>query len=85
MPYTIEFAPKVYKQLKALPGDLQRRIGQHIDSLALNPHPAGSIKIQGAEDCYRIRIGDYRVVYEIQDRRLLVYVLRIGHRRDVYR
>jgi len=53
--------------------------------LANNPRPFGSDKLAGPEELYRVRVGDYRIVYQIQDEALLVLVVKIGHRREVYR
>ena len=85
MAYRVEFTARAARELSALaPGD-QRRIAKKIDSLATTPRPAGCRKLAGPDDFYRVRVGDYRVIYAIEDRRLLVLVVRIGHRRDVYR
>lgn len=84
MPYRVELRPRADKQLRALPRPVQLRIVAALDQLADEPRPQGVRKLSGAENLYRIRIGDYRVVYEIQDRLLLVLVVRIGHRRDIY-
>ena len=62
-----------------------RRIDAAILGLAVAPHPAGSKKLQGSDDLYRIRIGDYRVIYLVEDKHLVVLVVAVGHRRDVYR
>jgi mRNA interferase RelE/StbE len=62
----------------------RRRISARLAALAENPRPMGCIKLAGME-AYRIRVGDYRIVYEIQDRVLLVTVIDVGHRREVYR
>ncbi len=56
-----------------------------LDSLAKNPRPPGCVKLQGGDDLYRVRVGDYRVVYTIQDTVLVVLVVEAGHRRDIYR
>jgi len=56
-----------------------------IDALAQEARPAGCVKLAGSPDLYRIRVGDYRIVYQIKDNELLVLVLSIGHRREVYR
>ena len=56
-----------------------------MDELAHDPRPPGCLKIIGADDAYRVRVGDYRIVYQIEDRILVVYVIRIAHRSDVYR
>ncbi|MDJ0899633.1 MAG: type II toxin-antitoxin system RelE/ParE family toxin [Xenococcus sp. MO_188.B8] len=56
-----------------------------IDALATEPRPEGVVKLKGEENLYRIRVGDYRVIYNVQDDRLLVLVVKVGHRGDVYR
>ena len=61
------------------------RLRTRIDSLADNPRPPDTKKLSGAEELYRIRVGDYRVLYAIQDKVLLVLVVKVGHRREVYR
>jgi len=69
----------------ALPQDVRQRIDARIQSLADNPRPPGVEKLGGEERLYRVRVGDYRVVYSIEDDVLLVLVVRIGHRGEVYR
>jgi mRNA interferase RelE/StbE len=83
--YRVEFKASALKELDALQRREQARIIPRINALANNPRPHGSIKLQGQTDQYRIRIGNYRVVYEISDDVLLVLVVQVGHRRDVYR
>jgi len=61
------------------------RISRAIDSLADNPAPPGARKLKGEERSYRIRVGDYRVVYDVLEEVVLVMILQIGHRKDVYR
>jgi mRNA interferase RelE/StbE len=61
------------------------RIGARIDSLSKNPRPSGSEKLQGADGLYRVRQGDYRIIYTIKDATLVVVVITIGNRREVYR
>ncbi|MEL7083674.1 MAG: type II toxin-antitoxin system RelE/ParE family toxin [Cyanobacteria bacterium P01_A01_bin.3] len=73
------------KQFKALPAKEQQRLKARIDALASEPRPTGVVKLSGEDDLYRIRSGNYRVIYGIQDTKLLVLVVKIGHRRDVYR
>jgi|HubBroStandDraft_1064217.scaffolds.fasta_scaffold02006_14 mRNA interferase RelE/StbE len=86
MAYTIETAPAVEKQLARLPKDIASRLADAIERLAVNPFPPGSKPLRGAEKgAYRIRIGDYRVVYEVYRKRLVVLVIKVGNRRDVYR
>jgi mRNA interferase RelE/StbE len=83
--YSIEFRPAAARDLRKLPRHEQRRVGARIDSLADNPRPAGVRQLAGSEKFYRIRVGDYRIIYEILDKVLRILVLKIGHRRDVYR
>ena len=84
MRYSIEFVPSARRALARLPLQMRKRIQVAIDDLADNPFPPGVKKLQG-EDGYRIRVGDYRVIYEVEQGRLTVLVIRIGHRREVYR
>jgi len=72
------------KFLDALHGDIYNRIISALRALSENPRPHGVKKLKGCRDYWRIRVGDYRVIYTIQDNRLLVVVIRIGHRREVY-
>jgi mRNA interferase RelE/StbE len=72
------------KELKKLSGQLIARIVPRLENLSSNPRPAGCKKLQGGEREFRIRVGDYRVVYMIDDAKMLVEVTRIRHRRDVY-
>lgn len=83
--YTVELRPSARRELLKLPRPDQRRLIRAMDALADNPRPRGIKKLAGPDDLYRIRVGDYRVVYTIQDDRLIVLVVRIGHRKDVYR
>jgi mRNA interferase RelE/StbE len=85
MSYQIEFSKPATKQFKALPADIQRRLKPKINALATAPLPPGSVKLSGSIDLYRIRVGDYRVVYHIQDAALIVLVVKVGHRSTVYR
>ncbi len=84
MSYQIEYDGGVLKSLNRTPQHVQSRIIARIGALSSNPRPPGSIKLSG-QDAYRIRIGDYRVIYTIHDDRLLILVIEIGHRGDVYR
>jgi mRNA interferase RelE/StbE len=83
MPYTIDIAPAAERQLRALSKTLQRRIVQHLRDLQTDPCPSGVKKLD--DDIYRIRVGDYRIMYQIQDQALMILVLKVGHRRDIYR
>ena len=82
--YSVLIKPSAAKELERLPDKPRRQIARRIQALAHRPRPAGCEKLTG-EDVYRIRQGDYRVVYSIADAELTVVVVRIGHRREVYR
>jgi len=83
--YRIEGRPRAEKELADLPHDAQRRVVRAIDPLAGDPHPAGCVALKGGEGLLRIRVRVYRVIYLVEDDRLVVVVVRIGHRREVYR
>ena len=83
--YRVEIAPSAQRELSKLPRNVQKRIDERIRALAENPRPAGSRKLEGEDSFHRIRVGDYRIVYQVKDKVLLVLVIRIGHRREVYR
>lgn len=85
MPYVIKFAASAVREFKGLERSVQRRLATHIDQLATNPFLPGSKKLQGTPDHYRIRIGDYRVIYRVDGKQLIVLVVKIAHRREVYR
>jgi len=75
----------VQKQLDALPDDVYERIAVKIQQLAEDPRPDGVVKMKGFDNEYRIRIGDYRIRYEINDKELIILLLHCKHRKDVYR
>lgn len=85
MIYQIEFTKGALKQLKKLPTDIKELIDSKILELADEPRPSGVKKLQGNDSLYRIRVNDYRVIYQIQDDVLLVTVVKAGHRREIYR
>lgn len=85
MVYKVEVKRSVVKAIACLETSIQRQIAEALKSLASCPFPNGSRKIQGRADTWRIRIGNYRVVYEVHEERLVIYVVRVGHRREVYR
>ena len=85
MPYQIEWKPSALKEFRRLPADIRAKVENAVGELADNPRPAGCRKIVGLECAYRIRVGTYRLIYEIQDNKLLVHVVRVRHRRDAYR
>ena len=82
--YSVRVLRPVIKDIADLPKVYVRLISQHIDGLAHDPRPAGALKLQG-ETGYRLRVGVYRVLYDIDDQAHEVIVYRIKHRRDVYR
>ena len=81
--YELIFRPSVWKDLESIPKADVRRILKRIDALVGDPRPHGSTKLSGQE-AYRIRQGNYRIVYVIEDARLIVTIVKVGHRRDVY-
>ncbi|MGI8491357.1 MAG: type II toxin-antitoxin system RelE family toxin [Acidimicrobiales bacterium] len=83
--YRVEIARRAMKALAALPRGEQQRVRAAIDLLADNPRPPGCTKLTGEDHAYRVRVGVYRIVYEVLEDRLVVHVVRVGHRRDVYR
>jgi mRNA interferase RelE/StbE len=83
--YTVEVAPAAERSLKSLPKTIQIQIGRRIDKLAAEPRPQGVEKLTGEDRLYRIRSGDYRILYEVYDKRLLILVVKIGDRKEVYR
>jgi mRNA interferase RelE/StbE len=85
MTYSILLAPPAERQLKSLTDSVQKRIVKRLKSLRENPRPQGVKKLAGEEDLYRIRDGDCRIIYTIQDKELIVLVVKIGNRKDVYR
>jgi mRNA interferase RelE/StbE len=82
--YHLIVKPSAEKQFAKLPPQLRRRITKAFDGLRENPRPRGCVKLQGEEDLWRIRVGDFRVVYTIEDDELIVLVVRVAHRKDVY-
>jgi mRNA interferase RelE/StbE len=83
--YTIGFARSARKQLQSIDRTIALRIIARIESLSVTPRPPGCVKLEGGTQLWRIRVGDYRVVYEIDDERRFVDVSSVRHRRDVYR
>lgn len=84
MTYRIEVTPRAARQLRKFDAGARRRLQGAIELLATDPRPPGAKKLVGGEGEWRVRTGDYRIIYEIHDGRLLVLVLAVGHRRDVY-
>jgi mRNA interferase RelE/StbE len=83
--HVIELSRKAHKALKSIPHADAKKIRDKIEKLKKVPLPKGYEKSEGNDDLYRIRCGDYRVIYQIFDKKLFILVVRIGHRREVYR
>ncbi len=83
--YHLEITKVAEKQLKKIDKAHQRKISTTILALANNPTPEGCKKLKGYEDIYRIRIGTYRVIYKIENKKVTVVILKLGHRKDIYR
>lgn len=83
--YSIQFKPSVEKDFTSLPKPLVSRVYERIRQLAGNPFPHSTVKLQGAERMYRLRVGDYRIVYEVDTDAALITVHAVQHRREVYR
>jgi mRNA interferase RelE/StbE len=83
--YEIEYLKSVKKDLKGIAHKNMAAIFDRIESLRLSPNPIGSIRLTGDRDLFRIRSGDYRILYEIQPTRLVILVVRVAHRKNVYR
>jgi mRNA interferase RelE/StbE len=85
MSYAVKLKPRAERDLDKLPIQIARRIWRKLLKLENQPRPPGCIKMEGEDDAYRIRIGDYRAVYLINDQEKLVEAVRVAHRREVYR
>lgn len=83
--YRLEFRPSAAQAFLALPKALQRRLDARLLSLEEDPRPHGAVPLEGVTRVWRLRVGDYRVLYEMEDEVVSVLVLRIGHRREVHR
>jgi mRNA interferase RelE/StbE len=82
--YRVEFGPSVEKNLDKIPRKTRIRILDALEDLRKDPHPSGCKKLQGEDDLWRIRVGDYRVVYTVVEKKLIVLVVRVAHCKDVY-
>ena len=84
MAYRIDFVPSAAKELAKLPAKERQKIGDRIGDLATEPRPHGAEKLTGF-DAYRVRVGDYRFVYEVHDKVLVVLVIAVGDRKQIYK
>jgi len=83
--FRILFRPSADRQLRRLSAGVQRRLVAAVESLTDEPRPPGAVKLAGEENLWRIRVGQYPVVYSIRDGELIVLVVRVAHRKDDYR
>jgi mRNA interferase RelE/StbE len=83
--YKILLHARVPSEIKAIPSTIRDKIKNVIDNLAADPVPRMASKLQGRIGCYRIRVGDYRIIYEVHATEVVVYIIGVGHRREVYR
>jgi mRNA interferase RelE/StbE len=83
--YRVVLAPAADRQLAKLPRQAREMVAAAIVTLASNPRPSGAVKLSGAVDLWRIRVRDYRVIYAIVSGELIVTVVKVGNRKDVYR
>ncbi len=85
MRYEVWSAPAAKRAMARLPRNLRARIDSAIQSLGDNPRPSGCVKLGGTPNGWRVRVGDWRILYAIEDDRLIVLVVDVGHRREIYR
>jgi mRNA interferase RelE/StbE len=85
--YKLQFDKRYLKDLQKIPQQFRKQICEKVENLAVNPRPEGYTKLSGSKKhvLYRIRCGDYRIVYTIQDDVLIVIVIEVGHRKEIYR
>lgn len=84
MTHRIEFTKAAARQIRKLPASVGRRVLAKIESLQDDPRPPGARKLVGEDGAWRVRVGDYRVIYEILDKNLVVTIVAAGHRREIY-
>jgi len=85
MAFRVEWKKSTRKDLRKLPASIAERIVGTVEGLAENPFPHGVEKLSGSEHAYRVRLGDYRIVYEVVTESKLIEIQRVRHRKDVYR
>lgn len=83
--YKLEISRSAEKQLKKLPVHHRKRVAEAILELASDPYPRGSRQLSGYDDVFRVRVGLYRILYSVAKTRLVIIILKVGHRKDVYR
>ena len=85
MSYRVQFTSSAARQGDRLADEVHARLDRKILQLQVNPRPTGVVKLAGGDDLYRVRVGNYRIIYRVHDDILLILVIKIGHRRDAYR
>lgn len=85
MPYHVEFLGSAARELASLPKSRQRNLARYIGNLGENPFPPGAKKLESEDKLYRLRSGDYRIIYEADEDAKTVTIIKVGHRRDIYR
>ena len=85
MAWEVRVKQAAQKQIEGLHPTVGRRIVSRLEKLAENPYPSGTKKLSGEEGLFRLRVGDWRIIYQVRESILLVLVVKVGHRRDVYR
>jgi len=83
--YKLVITKSAQKDIRKLPKPEINRIDKKIKSLRIIPRPFGCEKLKGSKSSYRIRVGDYRIIYTIYDKKLIISVIKVGHRRDIYK
>ena len=84
MPYIFEIEPPARQQIRAIPREVQQRVTTALSQLAEQPRPLNAKRLTGYDRTYRLRLGSYRIFYEIEDRIRVILVIEVGHRREVY-
>jgi mRNA interferase RelE/StbE len=84
MKHKLTFLPAALRAFKKLPAQVIGQLSPYLIQLSENPRPAGCKKLKGRSELWRVRVGDYRIVYQIDDGQLLILVLAVGHRKDIY-
>ncbi len=83
--FRIEWKNSTLKELQKLPRQIVTRVVAAVDDLSANPYPHGVRKLVGSEHTYRIRVGDYRVIYDVFENSLIIEIVRVRHRKDIYK
>jgi mRNA interferase RelE/StbE len=81
----VEIDTKAAREIRALPKNDQAFVLSRVEALAENPRPPGCVKLAGGSGLWRIRSGVYRIIYQVEDKQVLVTIIKVAHRRDVYR